>query len=39
MDHASSSGLLCGSCNRGISDFGEDPDRIEDASAYVRKYR
>lgn len=32
-------GLLCGTCNTGIGQFGEDPVRCERAAVYLRKHR
>jgi len=31
-------GLLCGNCNKGIGFFGDDPEVVESAAAYLRHY-
>jgi hypothetical protein len=31
-------GLLCGSCNRGLGDFGENVQALKNAIRYLEKY-
>lgn len=40
-DHVSGEarGTLCHNCNLGIGHFGDDPDRLEAAASYLRRYR